>query len=436
MNKANQVVQALTRSPVLWGGLASVGFYALVHSDIPGSNFLQRYCAGHPVEYFEMVMFFVGLTALILKALDVATQSRGLAEPLLGLASRRGQPVEACEELIARIRRLPERRQCEYLPQRLRKGLEYVCRQGSSDALDEELRYLAEMDQQRAHASYGLVRVVIWAIPILGFLGTVIGITMAIARLTPEALETSMPMVVAALGVAFDTTALALALSMILYFTQFFVDRAESGLLSKVEDRVEDELLGRFESISAGPDGQIEAVRKMSETILAAIEQLVGRQAELWQASIQASQQQGARIVEAAGQQLQKSVAAAMVDSLKAHALTLVAAEESAGERNRRHWQQVQQALAKYSETLAAVQNALVEKAEVLGRAVHATEQVGRLEETLNRNLTALAGAKHFEQTVMSLAAAIQLLSARLGDAPAAAPTVQLGATRRSGQAA
>ncbi len=424
------------RSPILWGGLGSIAFYAWIHSGAPGTAFFLRYCAGHPVEYVEIVMFMVGLAALLIRAIDVSGQSRCVAAPLLGPIPRGGQPVDAVEELMNRLRRLPQSRQEEYLVQRMEKGLEYVRRRGSPEALDEELRYLADLDAERAHTSYGLVRVAIWAIPILGFLGTVIGITMAIARLSPEALETSLPTVVAALGVAFDTTALALALSIILYFAQFFVDRAEGNLLAVVGNRVEDELLGRFETVTAGPDGQLAAVRKMSEALLEATEQLVRRQAELWQASIEATQQRAAEIMDTAGRQLQKSVAAGLVDSLRDHARTLAEAEAAAGEKNRRHSELLREALGRYSETLAAMQNTLVDKAEVLGRAVDATGQVAKMEETLNRNLAALAGAKNFEQTVMSLAAAIHLLNARLGDAPATAPTVQLGSSRRSSQAA
>jgi len=435
VNKTNEAIQAMFRSPILWGGLASAGFYAWIHSAASGSGFFTRYCAGHPVEYVEVVMFLVGFAALVLRAIDVSGQFRGLADPLLGPIPGGGQPVEAAGEMIGRLRRLPQRRQHEYLVDRLKKGLAYVCRRGAPESLDEELRYLADLDADRAHASYGLVRVAIWAIPILGFLGTVIGITMAIGRLSPEALETSLPTVVGALGIAFDTTALALALSIILFFGQFFVDRAEGNLLAAVSDRVEDELLGRFESIPAGPDGQLVAIRKMSETLLETTEQLVRRQAELWQASIEATQQRASQIMDSAGRHLQKSVAAAMVDSLREHAKTLAEAEAAASEKNRHHSELLREALGRYSETLAAMQSTLVDKAEVLGRAVYATGQVARMEDTLNRNLAALAGAKNFEQTVMSLAAAIHLLNARLGDAPAA-PTVQLGASRRSSQAA
>ena len=87
-------------------------------------------------------------------------------------------------------------------------------------------------------------------------------------------------------------------------------------------------------------------------------------------------------------------------------------------------------------QNMAAIQTGLSRQAEILQRAIEATGEVTRLEDTLNRNLAALAGAKHFEQTVNSLAAAIHLLNARLSDAPADVAPVRLESTRRKPQAA
>ncbi len=55
----------------------------------------------------------------------------------------------------------------------------------------------------------------------------------------------------AGLYVAFDTTALALSLSILLMFVQFFVDRVETQLLSMVDTRVNEELVGRFETVGS-----------------------------------------------------------------------------------------------------------------------------------------------------------------------------------------
>ena len=86
----------------------------------------------------------------------------------------------------------------------------------------------------------------------------------------------------------------------------------------------------------------------------------------------------------------------------------------------------VQDALLQSSERTRELQRAVIQKAEVLSRAAAATEQVVQLERALNENLAALAGAKNFEKTVMSLAATIHLLNVRLSDLPAEVCNVQL----------
>ena len=52
-------------------------------------------------------------------------------------------------------------------------------------------------------------------------------------------------------------------------------------------------------------------------------------------------------------------------------------------------------------------------------QAIRAAGEVVSLEKALNQNLNALAGSKNFEDTVMSLAAAIHLLNTKLGAADA-----------------
>jgi hypothetical protein len=82
------------------------------------------------------------------------------------------------------------------------------------------------------------------------------------------------------------------------------------------------------------------------------------------------------------------------------------------------------------------LQAEMVRQGEVMQRAVEACGDVTRLEDSLNHNLSALAGAKHFEQTVMSLAAALNLLGARLAETPGNATPVKLEPQRRTAQAA
>ena len=66
--------------PLFWGMAAWVGFYALVHRGVIVSPFVNRYFAGHPVEYIEMAMFFVGMAALALQAFSVAGYRKGFKD--------------------------------------------------------------------------------------------------------------------------------------------------------------------------------------------------------------------------------------------------------------------------------------------------------------------------------------------------------------------
>ena len=77
---------------------------------------------------------------------------------------------------------------------------------------------------------------------------------------------------------------------------------------------------------------------------------------------------------------------------------------------------------------LHAQQQEMGRQGELMTQAIRATGDVMQLERALNNNLSALAGAKNFEETVMSLAAAIHLLNSRLGRADT--PHVELASPR------
>jgi len=75
---------------------------------------------------------------------------------------------------------------------------------------------------------------------------------------------------------------------------------------------------------------------------------------------------------------------------------------------------EMQVALVEAAGMTVAQQEQLIKQSDVLLRVVDATGQVRKLEEALNGNLLALSTSHNFEQTVTSLAAAVQLLSVRL----------------------
>ncbi|MFM7137453.1 MAG: hypothetical protein ACKO1M_10355, partial [Planctomycetota bacterium] len=176
MSKLNRLSAALLRSPLLWGGALAFAFFALIHGGVITDANVIRYLAGHWVEYAEVTLFFIGLAALAIRGGEIARQLRRMATPLLDPIPVGGEDPAAAVDLVASLP--PEE---GHLSRRLREALDLVVRTGSADGLEDHLKYLSDVDVARASQGYGLVRFIVWAIPILGFLGTVIGITVAIA---------------------------------------------------------------------------------------------------------------------------------------------------------------------------------------------------------------------------------------------------------------
>lgn len=403
-------------SSLFWGPLAAIGFYSLIHAKVLDGPFYHRYFTSHWVLYAETILFFVGTAELLLKLFDVTEQRGRVQRPLWKEAPTTTLPATAAGDLVAQLDLLTERDRETALVRRVREALESIVRHKSADQLDDELRHLSDMDAGRVQASYALMRIVIWAIPILGFLGTVIGITEAIGQLNPQALEQSLDQVTFGLGIAFDTTALALTLSMVLMFGQFLTDKLDQRLLNEIDTRVANELSGRFERGGISRDPQVAAVADMSQLVLQSTEKLVHKQSEVWQKTIEVAQRRWNEAAEQTHQQLETSLVKAMQRGVQSHAETLAKAEAESAHKNRKHWGRVLRQLNENAETLKEQHVEIARQSEILLQVVEATGQVTKLEDALNRNLASLAGAEHFHDAILNLSAAINLLNARLGN--------------------
>ena len=405
--------------PLFWGLMATLSFYLLIGWGVIQNELVMRYFAGHPVEYIETGLFFVGIAALVLKALDLGQQFRAIHETNLPSPDENGDDPDRAGALLNSIGRLPAYIRESYLGQRLQNVLRHVYRSETAQDLDQQLRYLSDMDAEKADESYALVRMIVWATPMLGFLGTVIGITLALGDLSPEALidapKEAMQGLLAGLSIAFDTTALALSLSILLMFGQYLVRQVETQLLSLVDRRVLDEMIGRFQQAGTQTDPNIQVVKQMSERVIQATEDVVSRQAEVWKQVLSSSQREWSEALYAVQRSVQASFETSLTRSMTTHAESLTSSQKVAGKQASEYWAGVQQTMLKQADALTAQHGELVKQGNVMLRVLKATGEVTTLEKALNQNLAALAGAKNFEDTVMSLSAAIQLLSSRLG---------------------
>jgi biopolymer transport protein ExbB/TolQ len=478
----------LLRQPVIWGSLACLAFYAAIVQGASQDSFLERYFASHEVEYITTALFFIGTAALVIKLVGLIIQFASLNHSLLAEAPTEGQPVQEIDTLLEQLDHAPATLQSSYLMRRLRETLEYVRRKSSADTIEPHLRYLEEVDLARMHHSYATVRIIVATIPILGFLGTVIGITLAIAKLSGESMDQQLPAVISGLSVAFDTTALALSLSIAMLFLKFVVERFEIHLLTEVDTRATAQFLGRFRQYGTDTDPHLASVSRMSENVLETVQSATQEQSQFLAQSLDHANMQWAGLATNLAATLEQTFSEAITKGLKLHAeglnqgvvrhaqdleetlirhaellneglgqhTTIVTeAEQLVAEENRRHLadveaavgeamlvatdrqekliqqaekllKEMQVALVEAAGTTVAQQQQLIKQSDILLKVVEATGQVKKLEDVLNSNLAALASSHHFEQTVTSLSATLQLLSAQLGQPIPAIDAVHL----------
>ena len=313
----------LLRQAVVWGGLAYLAFYAMVVRGAAEGSLVARYFNGHWVEQVTAAMFCVGVAALIMKLWGLGVQFAASDRVGLPPAPPEGQAVEDAETLLADLETRSPAVQDSYLSRRLRDALGFVQQRGSADSLEQQLRHLEDVDLGRMHHSYATVRIIVATIPIMGFLGTVIGITMAIAKLSAGAMEKSLEEVIQGLSVAFDTTALALSLSIVLLFAKFLVERVEVRLLSMVDRRVSRQLLGRFRQYGSTQDPHLASVKRMSEQMLSAVETSVDQQIDLLANSLEQANKKWGELAESTAETINQELAAGLARGLKTHAATL-----------------------------------------------------------------------------------------------------------------
>jgi biopolymer transport protein ExbB/TolQ len=377
-----------------------------------------------PVQWVEVAFFCCGVGALLVKLVQVRLEQAACRRDILPRWDGKPVPVEKASDLMASVERQPGRVQATYLGRRLRAVLDFLRRRRCADDLDDQLRALADNDALAQENSFGLVRFLTWAIPILGFLGTVIGITGAIAGVDPETLESSLSTVTGGLAEAFDSTALALGLTMVLMFLTYLVERQEQAVLAEVDHLVEDQLAHRFqrEGHDAGPFVAI--VQQSTQALAASVEGLVARQAEVWAAALGEPEHRAVAAYQQAQQALAGALGKAMDQTVESYAQRLAAMEQQSLQQTTALMQQLAAVAAAVRDTGREQQEALRQLAQgVTGQAAalsklqeDATNLV-HLQAVLHQNLAALASASAFDEAVHSLTAAVHLLTARAGAA-------------------
>lgn len=134
-----------------------------------------------------------------------------------------------------------------YIFDRIRKILNYLKNVPSKDEINNTLAYQAQIDQNSADLEFRMLSVFYWGIPILGFIGTVLGIGASInsfggfisgsgSSLADSGMRDALSNVAKGLAIAFDSTLIALTFAVILVPIGMYTENKVSELLGQVEE--------------------------------------------------------------------------------------------------------------------------------------------------------------------------------------------------------
>lgn len=139
-----------------------------------------------------------------------------------------------------------------FLPRLIKRTILQFQSSRSVDQANSLMNSTLELCQHEIELRYNMLRYVVWLIPTLGFIGTVLGIAEALnAAAHPqfgnqEVMRDLMPKMIGALGVAFYTTLVALLQSAVLVFALHIAQAREEQVLNRAGQYCLDNLINRL----------------------------------------------------------------------------------------------------------------------------------------------------------------------------------------------
>lgn len=333
-----------------------------VSSEFTTGETLANLFYKHFTVSFANTLFFGWAAAiLLLKMLKLKHQRRAMLLDVLPMDL--GAQINAGNVglFIDHVYSLPERLRDSLMVNRIRKALEFF--EGRQNVADVSTLMSSQsaIDGSRIMGSYIIVRAFLWAIPLLGFIGTVVGLSHAISGMSFSNVEDvskivgSINNVTSGLGTAFDATLLGLVFAVVLNFPLNSLAKHEEEALNDIDAYCNEVLLPRlddgaaaaateekdkpkhttdFNDLGAVADAMVQALTGAQQQFLTHLDELSGRMLNY------------ANSIEERNEQYQQAALQHLSDQM--HVLNTNAQEHMAMVR-----QQQDTALNSFAETLA-----------------------------------------------------------------------------------
>lgn len=251
-NKSSNVNRIPSIIPIALGGIVGLAFYFVVALGVfylllgPGGKLIpddgpeSGYWAGRVmsswINLFSFMAFFIAIALLITRRIELAREQSAFRLNVMGDDEETLLLPEDAQECRKALKKLSDKDQSLVVINLLKAGLQRARANWSAEDAGQAIKTQAELVQGQTESEYSFIRYLAWAIPSIGFIGTVLGIGQAMGSLEGDK-ETDMMAVAAGhLSTAFDTTFVALVLSLILMYVLHKVQSTDDAFLVRAID--------------------------------------------------------------------------------------------------------------------------------------------------------------------------------------------------------
>jgi biopolymer transport protein ExbB/TolQ len=199
-------------------------------------------------DYEQEACFVLMLWALAIlgfKGITSYRQRQQLDSDLLQLPPTLPIGPEDTRDILDRLEAFPPIAKTYLLVRTLKIGIQRFGVTGSIQDSATSVKNLCESEMERQESELSIIRYIAWAIPSVGFIGTVRGIGSALGQAN-RAVEGDITGVTQSLGVAFNSTFIALIISIVLMFFIHQLQLAQERLVLDTESYCNENLIARL----------------------------------------------------------------------------------------------------------------------------------------------------------------------------------------------
>ena len=188
------------------------------------------------------VLMFWALAIMGYKAREILRERRLLEVDLVPIAEGMRILPEDTREFARQVQALPDDHQRMLLPRALMNALRRFNSTRNIQDVSSSTNMVFESEADRLESELSMIRYISWAIPSIGFIGTVRGIGEALAQ-ADKAVQGDIAGVTQSLGVAFNSTFIALLISIFLMFLVYQLQLLQERLVFDSQNYLDDKLI-------------------------------------------------------------------------------------------------------------------------------------------------------------------------------------------------